>query len=320
MTNLISLPRNGVHAAAALLLLAVVPGCALDKTIGNAAKAGAAGAVAGARGQLGNDSTRVVLDGLLDAATAGVGRGVKRDIAPAIDKSSRRLFTNGETFIGHAQDSVAFAIRGQFSRSLQDLIAANGAALRGQIRPTLDGAGDGLRAQLAATLDSASTGARSRFLPLVGEAVDTISDRFAVNMDRRLGPALTRLIDSVGTTTRKQGNAFVRELLMALGGAAVVVVALALLWMNADRKRKAQALLAMARAVRSIPDEAAREDVKNRVKASARRDGVDGYLHTFLEKQQLLTPAGDIETAPPAIPFTAIIPPAGTAVENNDAP
>lgn len=35
-------------------------------------------------------------------------------------------------------------------------------------------------------------------------------------------------------------------------------------------------------------DESVREAIKDRIKTNARRRRIDGYLHTFLEKNQLL--------------------------------
>jgi hypothetical protein len=313
----------------AVPLLLALSGCALGKTLSGLGRSAAGGAVVGAREQLGNDTTRMTLDTLIGSVTASVGRGINRDVSPALDKSVRRLFLNGEGFLGNAADSI----RGPVSAALDELIAGRTSTLgrsinaqidplfgriNAQVDPLFGRIGNAARLQIDSTITAVGTSADGTLMPLLDRTVDRLSTRFADNVDGKLSPALNRLVKNAVKTglgeVQQQGDSFFKKIVPWLGGGLGVVLVAVIVWMHVDRKRKEQTLLALARAVREIPDDAAREEMKNRVKASARRDGVDGYFHTFLEKHEMLGP-------PPAkIAVPSLVgDPVGAAADQPDA-
>lgn len=289
-------PFRRVRAAAVLLLLSGVAGCSLGRTLTGLGSDLGNGAVAGARGQLANDSTQAAIARLTGAATSGLASGIASNVRPAIDTTLSGAFGQARAFLNTTQDSLALFLSGPLNTSLQGLIRGNvqtlGTSLDAQLQPLIAQAGVGLREQLALTLAQADTDARQVLLPLVGAAVDTVSARLATNANGPLRQAIDSIVSSAvrsGVDAAEQSSRpLFNRLTGALAGIAGVMVLGALLWMRADRQKSQRAMFAMAEAIRKTEDEQVREAIKDRIKANARRHGIDGYLHTFLEKKQLL--------------------------------
>lgn len=287
-----TLLQRRARLAALVLLLTGAAGCSLGGTVGGLATDAGSGAVRGARGQLATDSTQAAIRLLTGTVVSGVTAGLR----PAIDTTLSGVIGRARTFIGTTQDSLALFVGGPLSASVQRLLSANlrtlSASLDGQIDPLIAGVGRGLRAQLALTLDSAGTGARQVLIPLVGEAIDSASARLAVNGQGPLRQAIDSIVASAvragADAVDERSRPILNRITGALMGIAGVIVLGALAWMHIDRRRSRAALFAMAEAIRTTDDEQVRETIKDRVKQNARRRQIDGYLHTFLEKNHLL--------------------------------
>jgi hypothetical protein len=290
-------PSRRVRTGIMTLLLAGLAACGgLGRTIGGLGSDAGNGVVRGARGQLASDSTQAAIRLLTGEAAAGLAAGITANLQPALDTTLAGVFGRTRVFLGTTQDSLALFVGGPLSASVERLIRGNlqtlGAQLNGQLDPLVAQAGTGLRAQLALTLAQAGTGARQAFLPLVGEAVDSASARLVVNARGPLRVAIDSIVASAVRTgvqsAEKSSKPFFNRLTGALMGVGAVLVLGLLAWMHIDRKRSKQALFAMAEAIKTTDDAQVRETIKDRVKTNARRHQVDGYLHTFLEKNQLL--------------------------------
>lgn len=301
-------PSALARLGAVVLLLAGVAGCSLGRTLSGLGGDLGSGAVRGARTQLGSDSTQAAIRLLTGSATSGLASGITGSLQPAIDTTLAGAFLRTRTFLHTTQDSLALFIGGPLNASLQQLIRGNaqtlGTELNGQLDPVIAQLGQGLRTQLALTLSQAGTDARQALIPLVGEAIDSASVRLAANGQGPLRTAIDSIVASavrtgIGAAEEKSKPLFNRITGALMGVAAVIVLGL-LAWMHIDRKRSKQALFAITEAIKTTDDEQVREAIKDRVKANARRHQVDGYLHTFLEKNQLLR--GSEQPARIAIP------------------
>ncbi|HEX2081607.1 MAG TPA: hypothetical protein VHG08_28140 [Longimicrobium sp.] len=279
-----------------VLLLAGLAGCSLGNSLRNLASSAGGGLVSGARTQLDSDSTLSAVRVLADSATAALASGIRGNLAPALDATVNGVFSDASTFLRTTQDSLAYFLSGPLSSSLQRLIQSNvqtlGASLDAQLDPAIARAGEGLRTQLSLTLDQAGGDARRVFLPLVAEAVDTVSTRLAVNAQGPLRVAIDSIVASAVRSGLQSADTAGRPLFDRIGGillaVAGVIVLGAMAWLYVDRKRTRQALFAIGEAVKMTDDEQVRETMKNHIKANARRRQIDGYLHTFLEKHRLL--------------------------------
>jgi hypothetical protein len=295
MTTL-SRPSAAARSGALLLLLAGLAGCSLGTRLNGLGSSAGGGLVTGARAQLRSDSTTSAVRLLTDSATAALASGIRGNLAPALNETVGSVFGNAHTFLRTTQDSLAWFLSGPFSSSLQRLIRANaqtlGTSLDAQLDPAIARAGAGLRTQLALTLDQAGGDARRALLPLVGETVDTLSARLAVNAQGPLRQAIDSIVASAVKTGIQSADRESTPILNRIGGVlmgvAGVIVLGALAWLYVDRKRTRQALFAVGEAVKMTDDEGVREAMKDRIKANARRRQIDGYLHTFLEQNRLL--------------------------------
>ena len=282
--------------ATALLMLAGLAGCGLGSTLGRLGTSAGGGLVTGARTQLASDSTTLAIRRLTDSATLALADGIRGNLQPALNSTLAGAFGSTSSFVRGTQDSLALFVAGPLSSSLERLIRGNvqtfGTTLDAQLDPIFTRAGEGLRGQLALTLDQAGGDARRVLLPLVGETVDTLSARLAVNARGPLRQAIDSIVSSAVTSGIRAADAESRPLLNRISGVlmgvAGVLVLGALIWMNMERKRSEQALFAIGEAVKMTDDESVREAIKDRIKTNARRRQIDGYLHTFLEKNQLL--------------------------------
>lgn len=289
-------PSRRARIGVLVLLLAGLAGCGLGRTIGGLGTDLGGGAVRGARTQLGSDSTQAAIRLLTGAATSGLASGITGNLQPALDTTLAGAFGRTRTFLSTTQDSLAHFVGGPLSASVERLIRGNvqtlGAQLNGQLDPLVAQVGQDLRAQLALTLTQAGTDARQALIPLVGEAIDSASIRLATNAQGPLRVALDSIVSSAvraaGTAVDDSTKPIFNRITGALMGVGAVLVLGLLLWMHIDRKRSKQALFAMAEAIKTTDNDQVRETIKDRVKANARRHQVDGYLHTFLEKNQLL--------------------------------
>ncbi|HEX6372579.1 MAG TPA: hypothetical protein VF006_26900 [Longimicrobium sp.] len=321
--NTILDPSRHARTGVLILLMAGLVGCgALGRDLGGLGTDIGAGAVRGARGQLSSDSTQAAIRLLTGAATSGLASGITDRLQPAIDTTLAGAFGRTRAFLGTTQDSLALFVGGPLSASVERLIRGNvqtlGTQLNGQLDPLVARMGHGLRTELALTLGQAGTDARQVLIPLVGEAIDSASVRLAVNARGPLRQAIDSIVSSAVQSGVKAAETsskpFLNRITGALMGVVGAVVLGLLAWMHIDRRRSKQALFAMAEAIKTTDDDQARETIKDRVKASARRHQVDGYLHTFLEKNQLLRgseqPArvavprivrGDAAEAPPTV-------------------
>lgn len=279
-----------------ILLLAGVSGCSLGRTLSGLGGDLGSGAVRGARTQLGSDSTQAAIRLLTGSATSGLASGITGSVQPAIDTTLAGAFLRTRTFLHTTQDSLALFIGGPLSASVQQLIRGNaqtlGSSLNGQLDPLVAQFGQGLRTQLALTFSQAGTDARQALIPLVGEAIDSASARLAANGQGPLRIAIDTIVSSAVraavTAVDDSSKPLINRVTGALMGVAGVIVLGLLAWMHIDRKRSRQALFAITEAIKTTDDEQVRETIKDRVKANARRRQIDGYLHTFLEKNQLL--------------------------------
>lgn len=290
-------PSRLAHTGLAVLLLAGLPGCgAIGRGIGSVGSDAGAGAVRGVRGQLDSDSTQAAIRLLTGAATSGLASGITGSLQPAIDTTLAGAFGRTRTFLNTTQDSLAGFVGGPLSASVERLIRGNlqtlGTQLNAQLDPAVAQLGAGLRTQLALTLSQAGTDASQVLIPLVGEAIDSASVRLAANAQGPLRTAIDSIVASAVRSgvqsAEKSSKPLFDRITGALVGVAVVLVLGLLLWIQIDRKRSKQALFAVTEAIKTTDDEQVRETIKDNVKASARRHQVDGYLHSFLEKNQLL--------------------------------
>jgi hypothetical protein len=295
---MITLSRRSipVRLGTLLLLLAGLAGCSLGNTLRGLGTSAGGGVVTGLRTQLRNDSTTSAVRLLADSATAALASGIRGNLSPALDATVNSVFGNASTFLRTTQDSLAYFLAGPLSSSLQGLIRSNvqtlGTSLDAQLDPVIARAGQGLRTQLSLTLDQAGGDARRVLVPLVAEAVDTVSARLAVNAQGPLRVAIDSIVASAVRTGIQSADTAGRPLFDRIGGVlagvAGVIVLGALAWLWVDRKRTRQALFAIGEAVKMTDDEQVRETMKTHIKTNARRRQIDGYLHTFLEKNQLL--------------------------------
>ena len=279
-----------------LLLLAGLAGCSFGNALRGLGSSAGGGLVTGVRTQLSSDSTTSAIRLLADSATEALASGIRTNLAPALDATVAGVFARTSTFLSTTEDSLARFLAGPLSSSLQRLIRENvqtfGTTLDAQLDPVIARAGQGLRTQLSLTLDQAGSDARRVLVPLVADAVDTVSVRLAANaqgplrvaIDSIVASAVKAGIDSAGTAGKPLLNRIGGVL---LGVAGVIVLGL-MAWLYIDRRRTRQALFAIGEAVKHTDDENVREAMKDRIKANARRRQIDGYLHTFLEKNRLL--------------------------------
>ena len=286
-------PSHRARAGIIALLLAGASGCGFVTGLGTDA---GTGLVRGARGQLATDSTQAAIRLLTGAATSGLASGITANLQPAIDTTLAGAFGRTRTFLRTTQDSLAGFVGGPLSASVERLIRGNlqtlGTQLNGQIDPLMANVGQGLRTQLALTLNQAGTDARLVLLPLVDEVIDSASARFAVNAQGPLRIAVDSIVSSAVRSgvdaAEERSKPLFNRITGALMGVGAVIVLGLLAWMHVDRKRSKQALFAVTEAIKATDDPQVRETIKDNVKTNARRHQVDGYLHTFLEKNQLL--------------------------------
>lgn len=285
-----------IRPVAMLVLLAGLAGCSLGNTLRNLASSAGGGLVTGARTQLDSDSTTSAVRVLADSVTAALASGIRGNLAPALDATVNGVFSDAGTFLRTTQDSLAYFLSGPLSSSLQRLIRTNvqtlGTSLDAQLDPAIARAGQGLRTQLSLTLDQAGGDARRVLLPLMAEAVDTVSTRLAVNAQGPLRVAIDSIVASAVRSGLQSADTAGKPLFDRIGGVllgvAGVIVLGAMAWLYVDRKRTRQALFAIGEAVKMTDDEQVRETMKDQIKTNARRRRIDGYLHTFLEKNRLL--------------------------------
>ncbi|HEU0299462.1 MAG TPA: hypothetical protein VFR37_08415, partial [Longimicrobium sp.] len=251
--NTLSRRSAPIRLLALLVLLAALAGCSLGNTLRGLASSAGGGLVTGARTQLGSDSTTSAVRVLVDSATAALASGIRGNLQPALDSTVNGVFGDASTFLRTTQDSLAYFLGGPLSSSLQRLIRGNvqtlGTSLDAQLDQSIARAGEGLRTQLSLTLDQAGGDARQVLLPLVAEAVDTVSTRLAVNAQGPLRVAIDSIVASAVRSGLQSADTAGKPLLdridgLLLGVAGVIVLG-ALAWLYVDRKRTRKALFAV---------------------------------------------------------------------------
>lgn len=281
------------------VLVMLAGGCAsLDRTAGRLGSSAGGGLVRSARGGLENDSTQAALRMLAAAAVGGLGEGISRDVTPALKDAARRVFGTGEGFLANARDTVSLALSGPVNRAIQQLIRDNSAALASslgrEIDPLVTRVGTSVRGQLALTFDQVGADAQRTLVPVLETAVDRMAVRLAENT-KSGGPLRTAIDSAVASAVRtgiqsahKETQSITRKAAPWAGGALAVVLGGVIFWLVRERQRSQKALRAIGEAVKNLDDPGAREAVKNVIKTTARKQRIDGYLHSFLEKHQLL--------------------------------
>jgi hypothetical protein len=221
-----------------------------------------------------------------DSSLASLTQAYRTQVSPVLDSTLLRVSTDASTLVRRTQDSLAAAIQGPFSASLQSLLRAN-------VRV----AGEEGRAQLALTTGALEADLRDRFVPVlvaaVGASVDTALSR-ATAGEARLRPALDSVVASAVrsgiragvSTAKEEGEPFWRKVRWAGGAALAVVLAVAAAWLWVDRRKRGEALAAVAAAVNSYV-QAGGGAIKQEIKAQAQSRQIEGYLLSFLEQQGL---------------------------------
>jgi hypothetical protein len=272
-------------AVTCLALLGASPGCGLNgqlvrlgQNVGSSAASSAAdGGLSFLRSEPGREAIRAITD----STTASLSLGVQRELTPLLNGAVEQLTVEGQGLLRSTRDTLAASIEGQLSAALRTLLQANiqaaGEESRGQIQL--------LTAQLGTDLE------RSIFPALsfaVGQAVDTAMVRLATAAGGSLRVAVDTIVGSAVRTgldqARTQGEPIWRRILLGSALVALTLMGIAIFWLWRDRRRRGEALFAVAQAI----NDAGAKDVKASVKRQARDQRIEGYLNTFLEENRLL--------------------------------
>jgi hypothetical protein len=264
-----------------LLVCALAPallnGCAVSG-IGSSVGRGAA---SGGLTYLRSDQGREALRALADSSAVTVASAVRTRIQPTVDSAVVAVLDRGRAAIDQARDSLATAIRTDISSALQDLVRANLATTG------LEG-----RRQTQLLLASASGNLDQELAPALQRSVVRVTDalimRLTDGLRSQLGAAAeTVVVRSVrgGVKAGDQsarGSSTWKTVRFALIGFVVALVLLALVWLYSEVRRSHAALSVVTGEINRRGD----ESLKLGIKEGARAKGVEGWLHSFLEKNQ----------------------------------
>jgi hypothetical protein len=250
---------------------------ALGKGVGD-------GAVIGARDQLATESTRVVLHQVTDTAIGYVNAALQRSVVPTLNSTTSGILADARTTVRGVEDTLAIAIEGRLSESLQRLVAAN-----------LASAGTGTRNQVHELMHQVSLDLTAEISPAIDRTVQSagqklasaVSERFADEWERRLSAQVESTAARAAKAAAAAGGKEVgsqpvwKTVVGLVIGIIVAILALAAAWIWRQKRRSQQALSAVTQAINSTGTPELKAEVKRRA-----MDGkVEGWLHDFLEKQ-----------------------------------
>jgi hypothetical protein len=269
---------------AALVLLAGLVGAgsaACFKKWGQDLGGGAVDAVRDRSGEL--------LGPLRDSVVALAGRMYDDSLRPRLDSTLTALLDTLEGRVVALEDTTAAKVEGRLNEALQELVAENLTLLR-----------DSVQRSLSVWANQLSHSVRAQVLPVVADAADSAMSRAVNALDAGLaGPLRTTLLslvveisDSVRVAARRTvEEPAVKSFLQRLGLAggliagailAAAIAALVIISLSLRNSRRALEVVTAAIQDRGTPE--LKEAVQER--ATARK--VEGWLHSYLEKKNLL--------------------------------
>jgi hypothetical protein len=287
-----------------VIVLGSVGCAAIGKPIGRGALAGAQRYV---RTEPGRDSVRAMIDTLLAHAgrssqpvldTATTRLLVKAQLA--LDTATARLSAAEERVLVRTRDSLTAVLRGEWSDALAKLARAGvqGAGQQGTIELAriVLGLRTEMDRQLITHLDNAVAAA-------AGNAIDSISSRFAVRLSTDLRAGLVLVADTVARvgaraavesagSTAPKTSAWKRATkiaIYAIGGVILAALILAAAWLYNERRRNREMLAVVTEEIHRSGD----SKLKSRIKTRATQRQIEGALRDFLVEKKLVDPVPD---------------------------
>lgn len=232
----------------------------------------------------------VALVGQLRDSVVGIAvRTYDDSVRPRLTATLSAAFDSTQLRVAVVESTSAAFVEGRLSQALRALIAENLAVAR-----------DSVRSALGAWGEEAGRVARAELLPLASDVASSAAAGAVATLNAGLqGPLRSSVLalvmevaDSVRVAARRTAEEpLVKSLFerlgliggLVVGGIiAAVLAALALLGLNLLNTRRA--LQAVTTAIR----EAGTPDVRRAVKERARAGRVEGWLHDYLAKKDLL--------------------------------
>jgi hypothetical protein len=258
-------------------LAALLCGCA----VGNLGSSVGRGAASGGLSYLRSEPGRQALRAVADTSALLVASAVRTRVQPVVDSAVVAILDRGNQAIDRARDTLAVAIRSDISASLQDLVRAN-----------LETTGLEGRRQSQLLLASVSGGFDRDLGPALQRSVVRLTDalvaRLSDGLRTQLGAAAESVVIRTVQSGVKAGDQSTRKsstwktIRFALIGFVVALILLALVWLYAEVRRSHAALQVVTGAINRQGD----DRLKVGIKEDARAKGVEGWLHSFLEKNR----------------------------------
>lgn len=213
----------------------------------------------------------------------------KDSVRPRLDSTVVEFVDTIQTRVAGAEDSTASFVRTKLDSALRELVSHSLVILR-----------DSVRRSLNVWLDDVSQHGRTNIVPLAGEVADSATSRAVSSLNAGLtGPLRTTVLklvmeiaDSVRVAARRtvQEPAFKAILsrlgvtggLVAGGVIAAVIAGLAIMAINLRRTHRALG------AVTSAVHDHGSSELRGAVRDQALARNVEGWLHNYLAKRDLL--------------------------------
>ena len=260
-----------------LSFVAVLSGCAVNNLGASVGR----GAASGGLNYLKSDQGRQALREVADSSAILVASVVRTRVRPVVDSAVVAILDRGQVAIDRARDSLAVAIRTDLSAALQELVRAN-----------LETTGHEGRRQTQLLLASASGNIDRDFAPALQRSVLRMTDalfvRLADGLRSQVGVAAESIVIRSVQSGIRAGDQSTRKsstwktIRFALVGFVVALILLALVWLYAEVRRSHAALQVVTGEINRRGD----ESLKVGIKEGAREKGVEGWLHSFLEKNR----------------------------------
>ncbi len=226
-----------------------------------------------------------VLGPLRDSVVALAGRTYDDSIRPRLDSTLTSLLDTLQRRVVRLEDTTAVQIQGSLNLALQRMLAQNMALLR-----------DSMQRSLALVADSL----RPHFIPLLADGADSATARAVrvlnEGLDGPLRATLLSLVVEISDSVRSAARRTVQEpvftsLIGRLGliggliaGGLIAAVIAALIIISLGLRNSRRALEAVTVAVQQQGTPELKRAVRDR--AAARK--VEGWLHAYLAKKDLL--------------------------------
>lgn len=287
--------RVGPSRLAATAAVLLTAGC-----LSSAGESLGEGAARGALETLDGPEGRAAVRAVTDTAVRHVRFAISEDLAPTVDSVVRRVLREGESTLetGEAtvlrmEDSLDASLRGDLAASMEELI-----------RRSIERAGAEGREELDATTAQLRRDLDERLVPVLEPAVRDATSALVEELSEGVRTDLAAAAETALSRGFRAGvQASAREAEESSLWQTVVRIAIgaggiALLWLGAwlwrGRRRRDQALQAVAQAVKERGDDELRRHIKRRT--TDRR--VEGWFRDYLQARGHLV-SSDRETAGP---------------------